>query len=278
MISVLVPSIDSYSDLNTLASVPVSKSFVITNHSSHLVYVLVSPTQPLDTDKGIPLYSTHTFYVEESDTTVWIKGGPGSVLIQDTAESISPFNTVDLPNDVYTNDLEGQRRYKVSSEPSIGAAVFNGFGYTISGTFSVAAGAQLAMNISPASDIIIHKIVTNTNFPIEVYDEQSTGVADGIFIAANMNLLSVDSSPTQAQLYSDAVPQGNAIAAGIAILEPFIVAGFNQKPSVVVKNTGSLTAITRITVTFEEIGPRMSSFGLTASTSLMASTEMSTFG
>lgn len=113
MISVLVPSVDTYVNLNTLASISASKSFVITNHSSNLIYVIVSSAQPLDTDRGIPLYSTHTFYVEESDTTIWIKGGPGPVVIQDTSEIVAPYSTTDLPKDVWTSDQEGFRRLRV---------------------------------------------------------------------------------------------------------------------------------------------------------------------
>lgn len=103
----------SYTDLNTLAAVSVSSSFVITNYSSALVTLIVSDTQPDDSDRGIPLYASQTFYVEESDTTVWIKGTGGKVVIQETSEVISPFSITDLPRDVWTSDNEGFRRLRV---------------------------------------------------------------------------------------------------------------------------------------------------------------------
>lgn len=112
---VTVPSSTSYSNLNTLASISVSKSFVITNHTSGLVSIIVSPTQPADDARGVPLYSTQTFYVEESDTTVWIKGTTGKVVIQDTAEIVSPYSTTNLPRDVWTSSSEGFRRLRVDA-------------------------------------------------------------------------------------------------------------------------------------------------------------------
>lgn len=110
---VTVPSSTSYSNLNTLASISVSKSFVITNHTSGLVSIIVSPTQPADDARGVPLYSTQTFYVEESDTIIWIKGTTGKVVIQDTAEIVSPYSTTNLPRDVWTSSEEGFRRLRV---------------------------------------------------------------------------------------------------------------------------------------------------------------------
>ena len=110
---VTIPSSTSYSNLNTLASISVSKSFVITNHTSGLVSIIVSPTQPADDARGVPLYSTQTFYVEESDTIVWIKGTTGKVVIQDTAEIVSPYGIVNLPKDVWTSSAEGFRRLRV---------------------------------------------------------------------------------------------------------------------------------------------------------------------
>lgn len=112
---VTVPSSTSYSNLNALASISVSKSFVITNHTSGLVSIIVSPTQPADDARGVPLYSTQTFYVEESDTIVWIKGTTGKVVIQDTAEIVSPYSTTNLPRDVWTSSSEGFRRLRVDA-------------------------------------------------------------------------------------------------------------------------------------------------------------------
>lgn len=108
-----VPTNSDYSNLTALASIPVGRSFVITNHSSNSVYLIVSATQPASTSRGIPIYSTQTYYVEESDTNVWIKGGPGNVVIQDTADVISPYSSTDLPKDVWTSGEDGFRRLKV---------------------------------------------------------------------------------------------------------------------------------------------------------------------
>lgn len=273
-----IPSPFTYSNLYVLSGYPQGTSLLVTSNSSSPAFLIQASLPPLAESDQFPLIAGKTILITGSDVPIWIRGGTGPIVVQSTTETITPFTSVDFPHDVYTNNVEDQRRYKVSSEPSIGAAVFNGFAYTISGTFSVDAGDYLALNLSPASDIIVHKVVTNAGFPIEVYDALATGVADGIFTSANMNLLSVDSSPTQGQLFSDAVPVGKLISAGVGVLEPYVVAGFNKKPAILVKNTSAVTTVMRLTVTFEEIGPRASSFGLTASTELFATTEMSTFG
>lgn len=152
MISVLVPSVDTYVNLNTLASISASKSFVITNHSSNLIYVIVSSTQPLDTDRGIPLYSTHTFYVEESDTTIWIKGGPGPVVIQDTSEIVAPYSTTDLPKDVWTSDQEGFRRLRVDIGQT---GFFLGKEFRVFREFSIASGTTLVLRITVPINAIL---------------------------------------------------------------------------------------------------------------------------
>lgn len=105
----------SYENLNTLAAISVSSSFVITNYSSALITLIVSSTQPNDSDRGVPVYPSETYYIEESDTAVWIKGSGGKVVIQETSEIISPFSITDLPKDVWTSDKESFRRLRVDS-------------------------------------------------------------------------------------------------------------------------------------------------------------------
>lgn len=278
MVVVNIPSEFVYTNLYTLSGLTVGKSLIVTNNTSSPLLIVQSQFQPTINSEAHPIDIGETVVVHGTINPIWIRGDTGPVIVQLITETIAPFKSIDLPHDIYTNNIEGMRRPKISSEPSIAAATLNGFAYTISGTFATANNDYLAMNLSPASDVLIHKVVVNTGFAIEIYSNHATGTADGIFTAANMNLLSIDSSPTQGQLYSPATPVGDIVAADVTVLTPYVICGQNNKAAILVKNTSGSTATIKITVTFEEIGPRASSFGLTASTVIIATTEMSTFG
>lgn len=153
-----VPSTESYANLNTLATISVSKSFVITNHTSNLIYLVVSTLQPSDSSKGIPVYPTQTFYIEESDTNVWIKGGPGKVVIQETSEIISPYSTTDLPKDVWTSSEEGYRRLRVDAAQT---GLFEGREFRTFFEFNIPAGSvQIFKFVSPIDFMLFEQNLT----------------------------------------------------------------------------------------------------------------------
>lgn len=175
---VAVPS--SYTNLNTLATVSVSKSFLITNHSSTLVSLIVSPTLPSESARGFPLYSGDTFYVEESDTIVWIKGTAGNVVIQDTAEVISPYSVANLPKDVWTSNQEGFRRLRVDVGQT---GFFEAREFRMVRKVSIAAGTPLVFRFTSTTDFILFEQALNCNEgDIEFYVWRSTqGTAGGSF-------------------------------------------------------------------------------------------------
>lgn len=182
------------------------------------------------------------------------------------------------PSDLLTSSRINLRRLKTSSEPSIAGATENGLAYTISGSFTVANGAYLAMNFSPAAESVIHQITVSGDYPIEVYDASATGTADGIFSAINRNLISLDESPAQGQLYYPASLNGDVIAAGVGSASPFVRCGFDVPVCVAALNNSGAEISIRITIEYEEIGPRAPTFGLTASTQIFPETEMSVYG
>jgi hypothetical protein len=278
IVVVELPSNFEYTDLFALSGLSEDESLIITNNTSTPLFVNQAQEQPVNGSNGYPVKSGETILVHNTFETVWARGGTGPVVVQELTSTITPFTGVELPQYIYTNDTEAMRRIKVSSEPSIVASVFNGLTYSISGSFSVANNDYLALNFSPAAESTVHRVVTNSGLNIEVRNAVSTGTADGIFNATNLNLTSIDSSPAQGQLYSPATPQGSVVFAGISSVEPYIICDLTHKPSFVVRNTTGATTTIRITITFEEIGQRASSFGLTASTILLSTTEMSDFG
>ena len=149
---------DVYTNLNTLASISTSKSFVITNYSSSQITLIVSTTQPLDDARGVPIYPKQTFYVEESDTIVWIKGFAGQVVIQETPQVISPYGVTNLPSDLYTNTSENFRRLKVDTGQT---SFFRGKEFRTFFEFNIPAGSvQVLKFTSPVNFILIEQTIS----------------------------------------------------------------------------------------------------------------------
>lgn len=182
------------------------------------------------------------------------------------------------PNDLLSSDVIGLRRVKTSADTADVGASLNGTLFVISATYSVFDGETLAFNLSPAADLIVRSVTTNKDLSILAYNEHATGTADGIFTASDVNMTSSDISPTQGQLFYTATPSGNVIAAGHTSISPAIVAGYNEKPCFTALNSTGETTDIRITVVFEEIGEREPVFGLTPTTFLQTTTEMSDYG
>lgn len=192
--------------------------------------------------------------------------------------SDASYNIQDFgPSDLMSSETIGIRRLKVSSEDSSIAASLNGFLYSITGTASVLAGDKLALNISLAADSVIKSASTIGGLPITLYSDHATGSADGIFQSVNLNQLSVDESPSQGQLYEQAQPQGSLLTSGLSKLDLSFVSGYQKNSSIVIENTGS-TQDVFINIVFEEIGERAHVFGLTPSSFLEPTTEISTYG
>jgi hypothetical protein len=184
-----------------------------------------------------------------------------------------------LMSDMFTNNEQiGARFFKVAADNPILAAALNDKAFSINASYSVPAGGSVGLNVNFASSVVIRRASTNNGLPISVLNSHATGDADGVFASSNLNMCSVDESPSTSQLYYNAVAKGNVISAGIGQIEPFIVSRENAKPCVFVTNTGNSATTISINLTFEEIGPRNPSFGLTASTLIEPSTEMSAYG
>lgn len=192
--------------------------------------------------------------------------------------SDAPYNIQDFgPSDLMSNQVVGIRRLKVSSEDSSIASAFNGLLYSITASATVLAGNSIALNLSLAADSVIKSASTVSGLPIALYSDHATGNADGIFSPNNMNQLSIDESPSQGQLYEQAVAGGDLLSSGETVLPLTFISGYQKNSSILVKNTGSDQDVF-INIIFEEIGSRAPVFGLTASTQLLPATEMSIYG
>lgn len=183
-----------------------------------------------------------------------------------------------LMSDMFAfNNNVNERRFKVSSQDSSIEAALSGFRHSVSVSANIQSGEKLALNLSLASNAIVKVISSNSGLPILITNQHATGTAGAISGAINLNLLSDDVSPTQGQVYTSAVTQGDILLAGESVIDDGVIAGYQDRLSAVVENTGEMQDIA-ITIVFEEIGDREPLFGLTSSTLLQPNTEMSLYG
>lgn len=183
-----------------------------------------------------------------------------------------------LPSDMLTSEEIGQRRLKTSSRNELVEVIEDGFAYSFSGSYPSVDGEIIAVNIAPASEIILRRVTANIDFKIEVYDEEATGSADGILAPSNLNLTSVDVSPASAQIYYTASAVGTRLEVGYGEIDPFIITDTDNRLSVLMTNNSGTAQDVDFVVIYEEIGERSGIFGLTPSTFLEPTTEMSDYG
>ena len=183
-----------------------------------------------------------------------------------------------IPADFSSYPYIGQRRIKTSADSAMVEAALNDTLFTVSGSYAVPDGQSLSFNLLPAADLIVRSVSVGGDYQIIAYNQHATGSADGIFSAMAVNMTAGDVSPTQGQLFYNSTAVGSVLFSGSRSINPAIVAGFGDQPSFFVKNDSGFEKTIRITITFEEIGPRAPLFGLTPSTLLQPTTEMSTYG
>ena len=183
-----------------------------------------------------------------------------------------------IPADFSSYPYIGQRRIKTSADSAMVEAALNDTLFTVSGSYAVLDGENLSFNLYPAADLIVRAVSVDGNYQILAYNDHATGSADGIFKSISVNLIAGDVSPTQGQLFYNSTAVGSVLFSGSGSIMPAAIAGYGDKPSFFVPNDTGATKTIRITITFEEIGPREPLFGLTASTLLQPTTEMSTYG
>ena len=143
---------------------------------------------------------------------------------------------------------------------------------------TVADGETLALNLYPAADLIVHSVSVNADLVITARSMYATGNVDGIFTAVSTNAILGNTSPSQGQLYYNAVPQGSVIRSGLRSFEPGIVATVGSTPSFSVLNDSGVSKTLTISVLIEETSAQADPFGLLPSTNLIADTEMSVYG
>jgi hypothetical protein len=183
-----------------------------------------------------------------------------------------------LPSDMLSSQKIGQRRLKTSSRNELAELIEDGLAYSFTGSYAAADSEVISINLSFSSDVFLRRITANPDFKIEVFDEAATGSADGILAPHNLNLVSGDVSPASAQIFYGSTPQGNRLEVGYSEIDPFVFADETHNPSIAITNNSGTPATVDFVIIYEEVGDRAPLFGLTPSTQLLPTTEMSQYG
>lgn len=183
-----------------------------------------------------------------------------------------------LPSDMLSSQKIGQRRLKTSSRNELAELVEQGFAYSFTGSYAAADGEVISINLNFASDVFLRRVTANPSFKIEIFDESATGSADGILEAHNLNLVSDDLTPASAQIFYASTPQGDRLEVGYSEIDPFIFANQDSSACVSITNNSGSAGTVDFVIIFEEVGERAPLFGLTPSTQLLPTTEMSQYG
>lgn len=92
---VSIPSNTSYFNIYTLSGYASTKSLILTNNTSSPILVLQASTPPLATTDAFPLYIGQTILIQGNTDPIWVKGNTGPLVVQDYADTIVPFNSID---------------------------------------------------------------------------------------------------------------------------------------------------------------------------------------
>lgn len=114
---VKIPSVSEYSNLYTLSGYSAGQNLVVTNNTSQTIYIVQSPTKPLDNSDGYFVGVKETVFIVGTSDPIWIRGSKGKVSVQLQQTGIVPYTG--------TTTLVGGG----GSFPSVGTQSFGGQSY-----------------------------------------------------------------------------------------------------------------------------------------------------
>lgn len=112
---VILQSNMGFVDLYPLTAYPAGSSLVVTNTSSHSIYLSQEDLAPISRVWSIPVPPGDCVVVDGGKPHLWVSSDGGVVTVQSAIRKISPFVSADFPHDLYTSEKEGVRRIRVDT-------------------------------------------------------------------------------------------------------------------------------------------------------------------
>ena len=130
-------------------------SLILTNNSPAQLFVVQSETQPTDDAHSFCVNTEETILVHGNAHPIWVRGGPGPILVQLLSRTITPFTAVEFPHDTMTSTREGFRRLRVDIGQT---AFFEGREFRTFRDLSLAAGTTYTAKVIVPVDTILFNV------------------------------------------------------------------------------------------------------------------------
>lgn len=109
----IVTPTNTFQDVYVLSGFAAGTSLIVTNNSSHTIYLNQSTLAPTNRESTYAVNVGQSVVIHGNEQKLWLSGDGGHVLVQNITGTISPFSSVDLPHDLYTSNAEGFRRLRI---------------------------------------------------------------------------------------------------------------------------------------------------------------------
>jgi len=89
---------DNWLNIYTLSGYLPRQSLVVTNNSTSTVYIaqqILAPELPSSNARTISILPGNSILIQGNSVPVWVSGGPGPIVVQDYANTITPFEGID---------------------------------------------------------------------------------------------------------------------------------------------------------------------------------------
>lgn len=89
---------DNWLNIYTLSGYLPRQSLVVTNNSTSTVYIAqqtLAPELPSSNARTISILPGNSILIQGNSVPVWVSGGPGPIVVQDYANTITPFEGID---------------------------------------------------------------------------------------------------------------------------------------------------------------------------------------
>ena len=183
-----------------------------------------------------------------------------------------------LMSDMFSADNNvNLRRLKTIPISPLQDGVILGLSYAYNIEHTIPAGEKIAINFNVFALAIVEVAYSDIT-PVKTYTAPAIGTGGAILTGQNLNCLSIDETPTQAQLFTGNITTQGQLLAMTGIGSANIIICPGTEFGVVLENKETAAQTISLSLVLTEVGERLPSVGLTPSTQITQTTEMSDYG
>lgn len=195
MKTVQLPNSTDYHELYTLSGYTQPTSLIVTNNTSKQIRVYQSTTAPSSNSLiGLPVWPNSTCLIHGNDTVnIYVKGSSqGYIIVQELTSTVTPFTSIEFPQDIVTSGVEGFRRLQVDDGQT---GFFEQREFRIIRKLSLSANQTLTFKLSCTNDFILFDqafAISEGNF--EVYFWNGSNVTENTQFTTSIPIIRKNNS------------------------------------------------------------------------------------